>query len=323
MVTISNLKELLSPAYEHKFAVLACNVRHPLIMQACLDAAFQVNAPLILQISESEHAYCDWSFSSFAAHAIEKITYFTERYGYQIPVGLHVDHVQKNDELILEALMAGFRSALLDLSMLPDEENHARCKTMIEKVHTLNASLEVEQGAIGFAKDLPEDVNDIEKLYTTVEQALAMVEAVHPDALAIAVGNGHGTYTETPHIGFDRIRDIANALKSYKTPLVLHGGSGLQSMFKKAVESGINKVNYATELTNILFQNLPEDLLAKMNKAAKEKGIDLRKVIGQFKIEINQISQERKAALHQDIVKQIIKVISEGLGSANTSHFYS
>jgi len=234
---------------------------------------------------------------------------------------LHVDHVQKNDELVLQALQAGFRSGLLDLSMLPDAENHARCKSMIEKVHALGASLEVEQGAIGFAKDLPHTTQEIEKLYTTVEHAIAMVEAVHPDALAIAVGNGHGTYTETPHIGFKRIREIADALTSYKIPLVLHGGSGLSSMFKQAVTSGINKVNYATELTNILFKNLPEDLLSKMNTAANEKKVDLRKVIGMFKIEINEISQERKKLLHDDTVTQIVEVLSV-LGSTNTSNFY-
>lgn len=321
MVKISNLQELLSPAYEHEFAILACNVRHSLIMEACLDAAFQARAPLIMQLSESEYHYCDWSFVDFVAEAQKNIEILIHKYNYQIPIGIHLDHLQKDETLIDQALDAGFRSVLLDLSALSDEENRKRCGVAIKKVHARDCSMEVEQGAIGFAKDLPHTVEEIEKLYTTVEQATVMVEGVHPDALAIAVGNGHGTYIETPHIGFDRIKEIAGVLKPYKTPLVLHGGSGLKNLFQQAVASGINKVNYATELSNILFACIPESLLKNMQLSADQQKTDLRKVIGQYKDAIKQMPKENKTKLYQSIVKDLLGVL-DILKSSNKISLY-
>lgn len=320
MALIANLQELLEPAYKNHFAVLACNIRHPLIMRACLEAAFSLKAPIILEIAESEQAYCQWSPEQVAEEVLMTIEICQHYFGYRIPVGLHLDHVQKDEALITKAVAAGFRSALLDLSRLTDEENHQRCAHMVQVLHAKDASLEIEQGCIGFAKDLPYDV---EQLYTTVEQARNAVEAVHPDALAIAVGNGHGLYTETPHIGFQRIREIADALQGSRTPLVLHGGSGLTlDVFAQAVKAGINKVNYATALSDILFTHLPQDLLVRINTTAQEQNVEQRKVLGQYKEVIRDLPKSDKAAIHRALVGHVSELITTSLGSADTLHLY-
>lgn len=320
MYPIANLQELLQPAYQHHFAVLACNIRHPLIMRACLEAAFQLRAPIILEIAESEQAYCRWSPEQVAEEVMMAIEICVHYFGYRIPVGLHLDHVQNDETLIGRAVQVGFRSALLDLSRLPDAENYRRSTAMAEFLHQHHASLEIEQGAIGFAKDLPDQV---ENLYTTVDQAVRAVESVHPDALAIAVGNGHGFYTETPHIGFQRIREIADALKPHQTPLVLHGGSGLSlEAFKQAVAAGINKVNYATALSELLFTHLPPALLVQIKQAADDQKLEQRKVLGQFKDAIRTIPKENKQRMHQAIVEEVSRLILVSLGSANTLSFY-
>lgn len=320
MYPIANLQELLQPAYRHGFAVLACNIRHPLIMRACLEAAFQVRAPIILEIAESEQSYCKWSPEQVAEEVMMAIEICVHYFGYRIPVGLHLDHVQQDENLIDRAIKAGFRSSLLDLSRLPDEENYRRSAAMAERLHHQNASLEIEQGAIGFAKDLPDQV---ESLYTTVDQAVRAVEQVHPDALAIAVGNGHGFYTETPHIGFQRIQEIAHALRPTNTPLVLHGGSGLTlETFKQAVAVGINKVNYATALSALLFAHLPAGLLVQIKQAADDQKLEQRKVLGQFKDAIRNIPKENKQCIHEAIVADVSRLIVASLGSANTLSLY-
>lgn len=320
MTPIYNLKELLTPAYQNNFAVLACNIRHPLIMRACLEAAFQLKAPIILEIAESEQAYCDWSPEEVAEEVLVAIEICAHYFGYRIPVGLHLDHVQKDEALIGRAVKAGFRSTLLDLSRLSDQENHARCAYQAQILHAQNVSLEIEQGCIGFAKDLP---HDVEQLYVTVDQAVAAVDAVHPDALAIAVGNGHGLYAETPHIGFGRIKEVASALCATKTPLVLHGGSGLSlEVFSRAVAAGINKVNYATALSDFLFAHLPSDLLVQINQSAAEQGVEQRKVLGQFKNAIRIMPKLNKQAVHQAIVDNVSQLISVSLGSANRLDLY-
>lgn len=321
MTPIFNLKELLTPAYKHNFAVLACNIRHPLIMRACLEAAFQLKSPIILEIAESEQAYCDWSPEQVAEDVLVAIEVCTHYFGYRVPVGLHLDHVQKDESLIGRAVKAGFRSALLDLSRFSDQENYLRCANQAQILHAQNVSLEIEQGCIGFAKDLP---HDVAQLYVSVDQAVAAVDAVHPDALAIAVGNGHGLYAETPHIGFDRIKEVASALRSTETPLVLHGGSGLSlEVFSHAVASGINKVNYATALSDVLFAHLPANLLAQINQAAAEQNVEQRKVLGQFKDVIRTMPKENKQAVHEVIVANVSELISVSLGSANRIDLYA
>ncbi|MCD8022458.1 MAG: class II fructose-bisphosphate aldolase [Lachnospiraceae bacterium] len=66
------------------------------------------------------------------------------------------------------------------------------------------------------------------------------------DALAIAVGNAHGSYKLPPKLDFERIRTIAHTVD---VPLVLHGGSGLtDNDFRRAIHEGISKVNIFTDI---------------------------------------------------------------------------
>lgn len=316
-----NLTQLLMPAYREHFGVLACNIRHPLIMRGVLLAAFQERSPIILEIAESEQAYCGWSPEQVVADVRAYVVQLQQQFGYMIPIGLHLDHVQKDESLILKAVDAGFTSALLDLSKLSDEENYQRCAAMRKYLDSIGASLEIEKGIIGFAKDLPDDV---ELLYTSVEDAVAAVEVVRPHALAIAVGNGHGLYTETPHIGFERIALIAQALAKYQTPLVLHGGSGLPlEAFAHAVEVGIQKVNYATALSDVLFAHLPPDVRQSMDKAAAIQGTELRKVLGHFKQTITNLPTIITAAIVDAIAEHVSLVLRNGMHSVDKAQQYN
>ncbi|MBP6085141.1 class II fructose-bisphosphate aldolase [Candidatus Gracilibacteria bacterium] len=316
-----NLTQLLMPAYREHFGVLACNIRHPLIMRGVLQAAFRDRSPIILEIAESEQAYCGWSPVQVVADVRTCVVQLQQQFGYMIPIGLHLDHVQKDESLILKAVDAGFTSALLDLSKLSDEENYQRCAVMRKYLDSVGASLEIEKGIIGFAKDLPDDV---ELLYTSVEDAVAAVEVVRPHALAIAVGNGHGLYTETPHIGFERIALIAQALAKYQTPLVLHGGSGLSlEAFAHAVEVGIQKVNYATALSDVLFAHLPADLLQSMDDAASMQGTELRKVLGQFKQTIADLPIAITTMITNVIAEHVSGVLLNGMHSVGKAKQYN
>lgn len=316
-----NLTQLLMPAYREHFGVLACNIRHPLIMRGVLLAAFQERSPIILEIAESEQAYCGWSPEQVVADVRAYVVQLQQQFGYMIPIGLHLDHVQKDESLILKAVDAGFASALLDLSKLSDAENYRRCVAMRTYLDSVGASLEIEKGIIGFAKDLP---HDVEQLYTRVEDAVAAVEMVQPHALAIAVGNGHGLYTETPHIGFERIALIAQALAKYQTPLVLHGGSGLPlEAFAHAVEVGIQKVNYATALSDVLFAHLPADLRQSMDEAASMQGTELRKVLGQFKQSITDLPTPITIVIIEAIAEHVSVVLRIGMHSAAKAKQYN
>ncbi len=85
-------------------------------------------------------------------------------------------------------------------------------------------------------------------------QAAEFVERTGIDALAIAIGNAHGIYTQRPVLDFERLEAIANAVP---VPIVLHGGSGTEPwQLEKAVQHGISKVNVASELARAYLEGI-------------------------------------------------------------------
>ena len=65
--------------------------------------------------------------------------------------------------------------------------------------------------------------------------------------MAVAVGTQHGLYKGEVKIDYQRIRDIKAAVGG--RPLVLHGTSFVPlEMVAQAIDCGINKVNFDSEL---------------------------------------------------------------------------
>ena len=84
-----------------------------------------------------------------------------------------------------------------------------------------------------------------EDFYTKPDEAAQFAELTDVDALAISFGTVHGIYKTTPKLSFDVIKQIR--LSTGDLPLVMHGGSGLtEDDYKKAISSGIRKINYYT-----------------------------------------------------------------------------
>jgi len=174
------------------------------------------------------------------------------------------------------------------LSKLPLSENAAQCKKVAEKVHPLGISLEVEDGEIGNAEALadPEVEKNIANYYSKVEDCRKLAEETSADAIAFFVGNGHGNYLKKPIIGFDRIREICDAVRPLQVYGVMHGGSGLTPEdFRQCVAAGARKFNYATALSDIWFEYFPEELLARMDAKGAELGKPRRKVLDLFETE--------------------------------------
>ncbi len=321
--TLFNLRQLLKIADDNSFGIPACNVRHAHIGEAVLDAAWELQAPIILEIAESETGYCPMmpdQLSDFTHNAIEERI---KRYGYAVPVCLHHDHIQKDvDGCVQRAIDAGFSSVEVDLSKKELKENIKKSYEIAEKIHPLGMSLEVEDGEIGAASALadPELEKNIESYFTKVDTAIQIVEAVKPEALAFFVGNGHGVYLKEPVIGYDRIKEICDRIRPLDCYGVLHGGSGISpEMFSKAVDAGARKFNYATSLQNIWFKYFPKELTEKMEQTAKEDGKPFRKVLYKFLDEVDKLDM---TAAKNEIKEHMKMMLTEAFNAANRAELY-
>lgn len=320
--TVSNLKTVLSVAKKNRFGVVAINQRSPHIIDATLEAAWQARSPVIMECAESEVDYCNMPPERMSDLIHAGISAKIRKYGYSVPVVIHQDHVQKNLDLIDRAAKAGFSSVEVDLSRLPLDENIAKSAEIVKKMHPLGISVEVEEGEIGFAEAL-KDIEHVEKYYTSVENAMKLVEATRPDALAVFVGNGHGNYVVEPKIGFERIREISEAIHEFGSPVVLHGGSGLgPDVFSRCVSAGAAKFNYATSVSDIFFKHFTPELIAEMEVIGKEKNKPLRKVLKYVEEKIDKMPPALLEAAKKEMTHHIIFMMEKAFGSHGKAGLY-
>jgi len=321
--TLSNLREMLSVADQVKFGVVACNIRSRFVLNAVLESAWQEKSPVILEIAESEASYCNMLPDRLTKLTYEGIEKMIQKYGYSVPVCVHHDHIQKDvDGCVQRAIDAGFSSVELDLSKLPVEENAAKCKEVVEKLHPLGISLEVEDGEIGNADALadPNVESKIDQYYSKVSDCVKLCELVKPDALAFFVGNGHGQYLKKPIIGYARIKEICDAVRPLGVFGVMHGGSGLlPEDFNKCIESGARKFNYATSISDIWFKFFPKELVERMEAKGQELNKPLRKVLNLFESEgdLLDFTDAEKA-----MVDHVSMMMRDGFRSSGKAELY-
>ena len=235
------LKELLDQAkIEHK-AVGAFNGTTLEAIRGIIQAAEELNCPVILQHAQSHDDIID----------LEEIgpimKYYAER--AKVPVALHLDH-GSSFERCVQALRLGFTSVMYDASAKSFEENAEETKEIVKIAHAVGASVEAELGHIftsevvhgeGGSADSKDDLDDI---YTDPEVAKKFVELTGVDCLAVAFGTTHGVYLTEPKLDLPRVARIREAAN---VPLVMHGGSGVSDEdYAVAIENGICKVNYYT-----------------------------------------------------------------------------
>lgn len=227
-----NMKDLLLDAQKRNYAVGSFSVANMEMVLGVIKAAEETNSPIILQIAEVRlnHSHLALIGPLMVAAAEEAA----------VPVAVHLDH-GKTPCCIEQALEIGFTSVMFDGSHLPVEENIEITKGIVEAAKEYGAAVEAEIGCVGGSEDGSED---IAINCTSPGQAKLFAEETGVDALAIAIGNAHGNYKETPQLRFDILEKV-HALVS--VPLVLHGGTGIsEEDFIRCRRNGIKKINIAT-----------------------------------------------------------------------------
>lgn len=227
------MKEILDHAKRGGYGVTAPNVQSEDTVRAVIEVAEKYNAPMIIDVNAFIHPDLPWFI-----HMIRGLASAAS-----VPIAINLDHGRSYEDIML-GINSGFTSVMVDRSNLSYEENVAQTKEVVKMCKPLGISVEAELGHVGMGNNYEVDgVNNL----TDPEEAAKFIEETGIDCLAVAIGTAHGRYKGTPHIDFERLEQIVQACGD--TPLVLHGGSGTgDENLRKAVKTGIQKVNLATEL---------------------------------------------------------------------------
>ncbi|MCX7842106.1 MAG: class II fructose-1,6-bisphosphate aldolase [Clostridia bacterium] len=246
-MALVNTREMFKKAYEGGYAIGAFNVNNMEIVQGITEAAKEVNAPLILQVSAGARKYAN---HTYLMKLIEAAIIETG-----LPIAVHLDHGD-TFELCKSCIDGGFTSVMIDGSHHSFEENIALTKKVVDYAHERGVTVEGELGRLAGIED-DVNVSDADAAYTDPAQVEEFVAKTGVDSLAIAIGTSHGAYKfkpgQTPKLRFDILEKIQQRLPNF--PIVLHGAS---SVIPEFVEM-INK--YGGKMPDAI--GIPEDMLRK------------------------------------------------------------
>ena len=132
-------KEMFEKAYNGGYAIGAFNVNNMEIVQGITEAAKDLNAPLILQVSKGARAYANHTYLMKLVEAAVIET--------GLPIALHLDHGD-TFELCKSCIDGGFTSVMIDASSKPFEDNIAITRKVVEYAHDRNVTVEAELGRL-------------------------------------------------------------------------------------------------------------------------------------------------------------------------------
>ncbi|WP_248928915.1 class II fructose-bisphosphate aldolase [Paenibacillus hamazuiensis] len=232
--------ELLQDAKRRKYAVPQFNVLNLEMVEAVIETASSLHAPVIVGIVDRHFPVLD----------VESLVFAVKQRAQRasVPVVLHLDH-GRTWERVIEALRYGFTSVMFDGSLLPLEENIAISRDIVKVAHAVHVSVEAELGHVGSSKT--GDHNEA----TSVNEAVYFVEQTGVDYLAISIGNTHGHYQgQAPTFDMQILREINSRVN---VPLVLHGGSETPvEEIRRVIDNGIAKINIFTEFARAYMEGI-------------------------------------------------------------------
>ncbi len=351
--------------------VMAVNIRIQHCVRGVMEAAKEMDAAVLFEIAKSEIGYTDQQPDEFARVCKE----VAKEVNINTPYCIHGDHITISEntpaaiagaeDLIKKEIEAGFTSFAIDASHNFDltakttkDQLSANIKItthlakLIEKLMKEKGKtrkdygLEVEVGEIGKIDPKPG-----KQELTTVDEAVTFIKALHengvyPDLLATNNGTVHGNVYDAegnviPLLGIDdkRTKEVANAIAPLGVKIAQHGITGTPlELMHKLINAGIVKGNVGTHWQDIAIENLPTELVKKMEKwtldkygadaKAKKPNMSDKEIIGKniknaikpFKKEIASIDDKYKKKIYAACKASAIEYFEafNGKGSGKT-----
>ena len=280
VLTGKQVQDVFNDAKVNQYALPAVNVTNTSTVNAVLEAAAEVNSPVIIQFSaggcqffagkglnnENQRAAIAGGISGAKhVHEMAKI--------YGVSVILHTDHCARKLLPWVDGLLLAseehfkthgtplYSSHMIDLSDEPIIDNIETCKLYLERMSKIGMTLEIELGVTGGEEDGVDNTDiDSSKLYTQPEEvAYAYEELMRVSdqfTVAAAFGNVHGVYRPgnvklTPIILDNSQKYVQDKYNTDEKPInfVFHGGSGSSfDEIREAISYGAIKMNIDTDL---------------------------------------------------------------------------
>lgn len=263
-MALITLRQLLDYAAENHFGIPAFNVNNLEQIRAVMEAAKEVDSPVILQASAGARKYAGSTF-------IRHLVLAAEAEFPRLPIVMHQDH-GASPAVCFRSIQNGFTSVMMDGSLKADaktpasyEYNVEVTRKVVELAHACGVSVEGELGCLGSletGRAGKEDGSGAEgqlghnQLLTDPLEAADFVAATGVDALAIAIGTSHGAYKfSRPPTGdilaIHRVKEIHARLPN--THLVMHGSSSVPQDWLKTINAfgGNISETYGVPVTEI------------------------------------------------------------------------
>ena len=239
--------EMFKKAYEGGYAVGAFNVNNMEIVQGITEAASELKAPVILQVSAGARKYAK---HIYLVKLVEAAVADTD-----IPIALHLDH-GADFEICKTCIDGGFTSVMIDGSARSFEDNIAETRKVVEYAHAHGVVVEAELGKLaGIEDDVNVHADDAQ--FTNPGEVEEFVTKTGVDSLAIAIGTSHGAYKfkpgQKPQLRFDILEEVSRRLAGF--PIVLHGASSVPQDLVKVINQ------YGGQMPDAI--GIPEDMLRK------------------------------------------------------------
>jgi ketose-bisphosphate aldolase len=246
-VVVTRFASVLGRAREMGRAVGAFTCYNFEELEAVVRAAEARRAPAIILVSPA-------SFSSAGGERLVR--------GFRAAVAhasadvlIQLDHVS-DLRSIERAVECGVDAVMAGGFKLSFRDNLAFTSSVVSAARSRGIGVEAELGRIEGQEDRVGE--ELVGAMTEPEEAEEFAEKSEADCLAVAVGNVHGHYAGTPSLDWQRLEEIRAIVPS---PPSLHGASGLPDVdLRRAVSSGIAKMNVNTELRTAYFRRLKEEL---------------------------------------------------------------
>lgn len=249
--------EMFKKAYKGGYAVGAFNVNNMEIVQGITEAASELKAPVILQVSAGARKYAK---HNYLVKLVEAAILETD-----IPIALHLDH-GADFETCKSCIDGGFTSVMIDGSARSFEENIVVTKKVVEYAHDHGVVVEAELGKLAGIEDAV-DVKAEDASFTNPAEVEEFVSKTGVDSLAIAIGTSHGAYKfkpgQKPQLRFDILDEVSKRLPGF--PIVLHGASSVPQDLVKVINQFGGAMPDAIGIPEEMLRQAARSAVCKIN----------------------------------------------------------